>query len=221
VKRVFVVRLVLMGALAAFLAARAGWAPVGVGLHSFARGSAGVSSGDNGASEVHAAGEAPAVTGALLTALTGTFTDQAGRERVLAEFRGAPFVASLVYTRCTTVCPRVVAELQRLERSAAGAAPPRFVLFSLDPAYDTPATLRAFAATHVLDSTRWTLLVPEPAMLPPLASALGVAWRPLADGGIAHSAVIAVVDRNGRVRERQVGLSSAPGRLAAAWRAAQ
>jgi protein SCO1/2 len=95
------------------------------------------------------------------------------------------------------------------------------VLISLDPAHDTPEALRAFAALHALDSTRWTLLTPEPALLPPLASALGVAWRAGPDGGIAHSAVIAMVDRSGHVQDRRVGLESAPARLVDAWRAVQ
>jgi cytochrome oxidase Cu insertion factor (SCO1/SenC/PrrC family) len=215
--RGFVVRLLLMLGLAALLAVRMGL----VGRRSYGRGSAGVSSGEYGGGEHVAAGRAPAATGALLTSIAGRLTDASGRTRTLAEFRGAPFVASLVYTRCTSVCPRLVAGLQRFERESGGGAPPRFVLFSLDPSHDTPAALRAFASTHALDSTRWTLLVPEPGVLPPLASALGVAWQPTPDGGIAHSAVVAMVDRAGRVRSRQIGLSNDPARLAAAWRAVQ
>ena len=215
--RGFAVRLLLMLGLAALLAVRMGL--VGRGTH--VRGSAGVSSGEYGGGERVAAGRAPAATGALLTSIAGKLTDASGRTRTLAEFRGAPFVASLVYTRCTYVCPRLVAGLQRFEREPGGAAPPRFVLFSLDPLHDTPEALRAFASTHALDSTRWTLLVPEPGVLPPLASALGVAWQPTGDGGIAHSAVVAMVDRAGRVRSRQIGLTDDPARLAAAWRAVQ
>jgi len=214
--RGFVVRLLLMLGLAALLAVRMGL--VGRGAHG--RGSAGVSSGEYGGSERVAAGQAPAATGALLTSISGRLTDASGRARTLAEFHGAPFVASVVYTRCTTVCPRVVAGLQRFEREGGGGPRPRFVLFSLDPAHDTPEALRAFASTHALDST-WTLLVPEVGLLPPLASALGVAWQPSPDGGIAHSAVVAMVDRAGRVRSRQIGLSDDPARLAAAWRAVQ
>ena len=210
-----------MGAVAAVLAVRMGLLPGRIGAGGSARGSAGASSGENGVSEEGAAHEAPAATGALLTAFRGTLTDAAGHTRTLAEFRGAPFVASVLYTRCATVCPRVVAQLARFERAAGESPAPHFVLFSLDPAHDTPADLRAFMTAHALDSTRWTLLVPEPALLPPLASALGVAWRPGPDGGIAHSAVIAMVDRSGRVRDRRVGLSGEPAALVAAWRAVQ
>lgn len=219
-KRAFIVRLALLLGLAAMLAVRTGCVR-GLRARSFARGSAGVSSGNDGGAEQRAAGAAPAVTGAPLTALGGRLTDASGRARTLAEFKGSPFVASLIYTRCTTVCPLVVAELQRFEREVASSVPARFMLISLDPTHDTPEALREFASLHALDSTRWTLLVPEPALLPPLASALGVAWRPGPDGGIAHSAVIAMVDRDGRVQDRRVGLASDPAKLVAAWRAAQ
>ena len=214
------VRLALLLGLAAMLAVRTGCIR-GRGGRSYARGSAGVSSGDAGGEEQRAASSAPAASEAPLTSLAGMLTDASGRARTLAEFRGRAFVASVVYTRCATVCPRVVAELQRFERDAARGVPAHFVLFSLDPAHDTPGALREFAAMHALDSTRWTLLVPEPALLPRLASALGVAFRAGPDGGIAHSAVIAMVDRGGRVQERRVGLSSDPARLVAAWRALQ
>jgi cytochrome oxidase Cu insertion factor (SCO1/SenC/PrrC family) len=219
-RRALFVRLALMLGLAAMLVARMSCLH-GAGYRSFARGAVGASSGEDGGDEQRAAGTAPAATGAPLTALSGRLTDAAGRARTLAEFQGQPFVTSLVYTRCVSVCPRVVAELQRFERDVAGTVPARFVLISLDPAHDTPEALRAFAALHALDSTRWTLLTPEPALLPPLASALGVAWRAGPDGGVAHSAVIAMVDRAGRVQDRRVGLSSAPEKLVDAWRAVQ
>jgi protein SCO1/2 len=219
-RRALIVRLALMLGLAAMLALRMGCLH-GAGYRSYTRGAAGASSGEDGGEERRAAGAAPAATGAPLTALNGRLTDADGRARTLAEFQGQPFVTSLIYTRCVSVCPRVVAELQRFERAVGDRTPPRFVLISLDPEHDTPEALRAFAALHALDSTRWTLLTPEPALLPPLASALGVAWRAGPDGGIAHSAVIAMVDRSGHVQDRRVGLESAPARLVDAWRAVQ
>lgn len=217
--RMFALRLVFMLLMVGVLVAgRMGWMGGFAGRAAVAHGPAGESSGSSGVSEEQAAGRAPASSGAPLTALHGRFHDATGAERTLASLRGTPFVASVLYTRCTTVCPRVVAQLQRLERDA-GEPAPRFVLFSLDPAHDTPETLRAFAVQHGLDPARWTLLVSEPAALPPLAAALGVAWQPGPDGGIAHSAVIAIVDSAGRIRERRVGLGGEPARLVADWAA--
>jgi protein SCO1/2 len=189
------------------------------------RGPAGLSSGENAAGadarEIQAAREAIPPAGRPLVELPGAFTDASGRLRSLAEFRGEPFFASVLYTRCPTVCPRLIAELKQLERPAGEGTAARFVLFSLDPAHDTAEVLRAFAEAHALDPASWTLLAPEPAALAAVTRALGVANGPGDGGGIAHSAVIAVVDAEGRVRRRHVGFGAPAGALGAELRAAR
>jgi cytochrome oxidase Cu insertion factor (SCO1/SenC/PrrC family) len=180
------------------------------------RGSAGMASASG--SEERAAGEGREPAGAPLTSIAGTFTDQDGHVRALSSLRGVPFVASAIYTRCPSVCPRTVAALHRLDRSLPVGDRPRYVLFSLDPAYDTPRVLRAFAATQALPAPRWMLLRPDTASLPAIARALGLAYIAGEGGGIAHTAVIAIVDSSGSVRERQLGLDQDPAALLAAWR---
>lgn len=134
-------------------------------------------------------------------------TDADGHTRHLSDFRGQPFVASMIYTNCSSVCPRVTADLQALD----GALPPalrekvRFVLVSLDPERDTPAALRDFASEHQLDPARWTLLTAGEDDMRTVAAVLGVRHRPDGEGEIAHSALIAVVDGGGVIRHRQVG----------------
>ena len=124
----------------------------------------------------------------------------------------------MIYTRCTSVCPRITADLRNLERAlpVRDRARVRFVLFSPDPEGDTPEVLRAFAAEHSLDLRRWTLLATRPDDLRTLAAVLGVRYRPDGAGGIAHSALIAVVDRRGVVRHRQLGTGNDPGPLRSA-----
>lgn len=202
--RIAVTGVVLLLLLAGRMGCAGGWA----GMSGVVKGDAGESSGSSGASEEQAAAIAPNGTGAPLTSTSWRFVDAAGRERTLAEFQGRPFVATLVYTRCPTVCPRTVSALLRFQREAGGRVP--IVLMSLDPVHDTPAVLTAFARTHALDAETWTLLTPDASALPPLASALGVAWGPSGEGGIAHSAVIAFIDADGRVVERRVGTESDP-----------
>lgn len=155
--------------------------------------------------------------------LTFPLTDSDGRSRHLDELRGRPFVASMVYTSCTSVCPRITADLQRLERAlpADVRERTRFVLFSLDPKRDTPAALRAFARDHGLDSTRWTLLAAGPDDMRTLAAVLDVRFRPDPGGEIAHSAVIVVAGGDGVIRHRQAGLGTGDSALVAAVRAAK
>jgi len=180
------------------------------------RGSAGFASASG--VEERAAGEGAEPGDVQLTAITGTFTDQDGHPHPLARFHGEPFVASAIYTRCPSVCPRTVATLQHLERSLPVGDVPRFVLFSLDPAHDTPQVLAAFARAHALSGPRWTLLRPDSASLPAIARALGLAYSAAGAGAIAHTAVIAIVDSSGRVRDRRLGLDADPAALLAAWR---
>lgn len=139
--------------------------------------------------------------------LTFPLTDAQAHERHLADFRGRPFVVTMIYTHCTSVCPRVTADLQRLERALPVNVREhtRFVLCSLDPERDTPAALQAFARDHALDPARWTLLAASPDDMRTLAAVLGVKFRPDAGGEIAHSAVFAVADSAGIVRHRQTG----------------
>jgi protein SCO1/2 len=209
----YTIRIVLMLAAVAFLV----WHVLSNGrAPQVEHGSAGFSSGSGSEESAASVGLEPA--DAPLTSIPGTFIDSDGHARTLSSFRGVPFVASAIYTRCPSVCPLTVAALRKLERSLPVGDAPRFVLFSLDPAYDTPRVLRAFAASHALSIPRWTLLRPDTASLPVIARALGLAYAAGPGGGIEHTAVIAVVDSSGHVRERQVGLEQDPAALLAAWR---
>jgi hypothetical protein len=91
-----------------------------------------------------------------------------------------------------------------------------FALFSLDPGRDTPAVMRQFAAEHGLDRSRWRLFAANDEGVRDLAAVLGVKYKREASGDIAHSAMIFVIDRQGVVRHRQVGLSKNPRDLVAA-----
>lgn len=139
--------------------------------------------------------------------------DAQGRPRKLASLRGEPFLASLVFTRCPSACPRVVSALKRLEGEVPDA---RFMLITLDPDHDTPAVLAEFARARGLGE-RWTLLRPGASDLVRIARTVGVGFGPDSLEVVAHSAVIAAVDSAGRLRDRRLadGLSSAE--LRALW----
>lgn len=164
---------------------------------------------------------APAAAASLFE-LDFPLTDASGAVRRLSDLRGGPFVASMIYTHCTSVCPRTTADLQALDRALpeADRQGVRFVLFSLDPARDTPEAMRRFAADHHLERSRWTLLAAGEDDMRTLAAVFGVRMRPDGGGEIAHSAVIAVVDAEGVIRHRQVGVPDGVAPLVSAVRAA-
>ena len=77
-----------------------------------------------------------------------------------------------------------------------------FILVSLDPARDSPQTLRALAAERGVNSPRWLLGRTSEADAQAFASAAGIEFRPLSDGSIDHSTALVLVDSRGHMLAR-------------------
>jgi protein SCO1 len=146
--------------------------------------------------------------------LDANWTDQHGTTRPLASLAGRPQVVALVYTHCAFACPRILADMKRLESELdAAAADVGFVLVSLDPDRDTPARLSEYAAATRLDPAQWTLLTATPDAVLELAMLLGVRYR-RNGADFEHSNVLTVLDDEGRIVHRQVGLGTDPAQSA-------
>ena len=162
----------------------------------------------NGAEIEHSHDMAPAeITSGSIYNLAGTWWDAAGDTAPLARLGGRPQVVALVYTSCAQACPAIVGEMKRIEAAlGADAARVGFVLASMDPERDTPAKLAEFARRAGLDAQRWTLLAAPDADVLELAAVLGVQYRRLPDGEFTHSNILTVVDANGEIAHRQLGI---------------
>jgi protein SCO1/2 len=149
--------------------------------------------------------------------------DQDARALTLADLGDRAMVAAMVYSTCTTVCPRITEDMKTLEARLPDAAKGdvRFALFSIDPGRDTPEALRAFATDHKLDTSRWRLMAASEDDVRDLAAALGVRYSREENGEFAHSAMIFVIDKAGIVRHRQVGVGQDAGEIIAALTAAR
>jgi protein SCO1/2 len=148
--------------------------------------------------------------------------DQDGREMDLADLHGDVMVAAMVYTSCTSVCIMVTEQMKAIEQQLAAVdADVKYVLFSLDPGRDTPDAMRAFARDHKLDGSRWRLMAASEDGVRDLAAVLGVKYQQEENGEFAHSAMIFVIDDDGIVRHRQVGVGKDSSELVAAVRKAR
>lgn len=134
--------------------------------------------------------------------LDGDWRDQSGAVRSLASLRGAPVLLAMVYTHCTATCPLAVSELKRI---AALEPQVRLVLVSLDPARDDPSRLARYAVDRALDTSRWTLLTGSDAAVRDLAATLGVRYRRVTADDLAHSNLITLLDREGRIVRQTSG----------------
>lgn len=130
-------------------------------------------------------------------------TERSGARVTDADLRGKPWIAGFVFTRCTTICPRLAAVMAGLQEELRGTDA-RLVAISVDPEHDTPAVLTAWAARFQADPARWLFLTGERAVIWGLAEQ-GFKLPVQKDAGqpghlILHSPKLVLVDRAGEVR---------------------
>src|SRR5260370_16578895 len=110
-----------------------------------------------------------------------TLTEQSGKTITLKDLRGKVWVASFLFTRCCTGCPRISADLLQLQKDLANTEGVLIVSFTVDPEHDTPSVLKAYADSLGADSKRWLFLTgkqPEIYQLIKASFHLGVDQNP-------------------------------------------
>lgn len=140
--------------------------------------------------------------------------DQHGDTLRAAELRGKAWVVSFFFTNCSGVCPLITSRMAALRDSLAGdgllGEEVRLVSISVDPARDTVAALRAYAARFGgSPPADWAFLTGSPpesvrtliqqgfkvtAHLPPEAGEAGEGYQ------VQHTPRVELVDGRGHVR---------------------
>ncbi|WP_422123219.1 SCO family protein [Planococcus sp. X10-3] len=88
-------------------------------------------------------------------------TDQRGEEVSLEDLKGSPWLATFVFTNCTTVCPPMTFNMVTIqeELEAQGIDDYKIIAFSVDPVTDKPDVLADYLAKfNVPDPSKWHLL---------------------------------------------------------------
>ena len=144
--------------------------------------------------------------------LNATLIDASGRSRTWAEFRGKPRIATMFYSSCPYMCPLIIESGKAIDKSLTSAERAQLgvVMVSLDPKRDSPAVLTTLVKKRGIDTTRWTLLRPDPKDLRSLAAVLGVKYRALANGEFNHTSVLVLLDEDGRILARTETIGSKP-----------
>jgi protein SCO1/2 len=131
------------------------------------------------------------------------FVDQTGAAFGPETLAGRPWVVNFVFTRCPTICPRMTEQLAALEPRLGPRV--QLVSLSVDPAFDTPERLRAFAAAHHATSPRWHFLTGDSASVQ-RAVTEGFKITLTREGpeddflSIVHGVHLVLVDGSGRIR---------------------
>ena len=142
--------------------------------------------------------------------LEATWTDQNGKPLKWSQSTGTPRVIALGYATCKGICPRIIADMQRIEKELDPKSKTRFTFITLDPANDKQADLKALSERSVL-SARWDVLRGEEDDLLEMAVALGVRFDRLPNGiDFAHSYLIATVASDGKILHKWTDSKEGP-----------
>ncbi len=88
-----------------------------------------------------------------------TLTNQFGKPFGSKDLKGHVYVVDFIFTTCRSICPRLTAQMKKLQtRFARKKIPIRLVSISVDPENDSPQAFLAYAKRHGADLKRWTFL---------------------------------------------------------------
>jgi protein SCO1/2 len=167
-------------------------------------GDAGVAGVSGGAPDPLAQQDVPAPDFALV--------DQDGRPATLSALRGKPVVLDFVFTRCPGPCPILTGLLADVREglSAADRAAVHFVSITLDPAFDTPEVLRAYAGARGIDTAGWSFATGPEADVEAVVRAYGVGSTRQPNGDIDHTLATFLISADGVIARRYLGVSHDP-----------
>lgn len=156
------------------------------------------------------------------TVADARLVDQDGRPASLASFRGHRVALTFIYTRCPLpdFCPlmdRHFLSVQRSIQSTPALSDVRLVTVTLDPEYDTPPVLKAYAGRVGADPTVWSYLTGSPEEIRTFGEQFGlyVERNPQSAIDITHNLRTAVIDPQGRLVAIHTGNSWTPADLVA------
>ncbi len=144
----------------------------------------------------------------LFTIPDFSLTNQNQRVVALSDLHGEVWVADVIFTRCAGPCPKMTHRMSEIQAALPRGAPVRLVTLTTDPAYDTPAVLRAYADRFGAAPERWWFLTGNKATLARLevdgfkfaASEKAAGERENTSDLFVHSTFFILVDRRGRAR---------------------
>ncbi len=95
----------------------------------------------------------------LRTISSMDLVDQEGEPVNLQTFRGQPWFANIIFTRCPGPCARMTQKMRQLQEALpAEASEVQLVSLTTDPDFDTPEVLSQYARKFQADIRSWKFL---------------------------------------------------------------
>ncbi|MFM6975676.1 MAG: SCO family protein [Sphingobacteriaceae bacterium] len=112
-------------------------------------------------------------------------------------------VVNFFFTRCQTFCPAMNKQMQRLAKAYGQNKLMQFVSISVDPAYDTPEVLSAYAGSLGANAAKWNFLTGRKELIYDLAKKdflVDAMADPNDPKNFIHSPMLILLDPQKRIR---------------------
>ena len=122
------------------------------------------------------------------------------------DYLGKVYVAEFFFSRCPSICPVMNKNMKVLYDTFGDRKDFGIASFTIDPAYDTPATLKQYASAYVDKAETWNFLTGNREDIYDLANTgfnIFASINPAVAGGFEHQGYFALIDKNGFIRSRQ------------------
>lgn len=119
-------------------------------------------------------------------------------------------VANFFFTHCPTICPKMTANMSKVQKAYKEVPGVYFSSFSIDPERDSAAQMKRFAIQRGLDNSNWKLLTGSKKEIYLLARNGFKIVATDGDGGptdFIHSEKLVLVDKGKRIRGYYDGTS--------------
>lgn len=120
---------------------------------------------------------------------------------------GKVYVVEFFYSTCPSICPVMHKSLVKVQDKYFGNPNVAFVSITINPEFDTPEVLKAYAEENDVVNNNWQFLTGELDDIYALANQgfnLYAAEAAEVEGGFEHSGFFALVDKKGVIRSRIV-----------------
>ena len=131
-----------------------------------------------------------------------SLVNQSGRSVTRSDLLGHVIIVDFVFTRCQGPCPALSDQMARLQDAWFRLPEVKLVSISVDPEWDKPEVLSAYAERYGAKGSVWHFLTGEKSRVYDLIRNGFRASVEVTDGPhqILHSTQLAVVDKRGRIR---------------------
>jgi len=134
-------------------------------------------------------------------------TNELGQPITTTQYKGDAVAITFLFTRCPfpTFCPRLANDFTETQDKLLNlpGAPSnwRLLTISIDPEYDQPAILKAYAEAHHYDPAHWSFATGDVGDIAAFGDLFGLAFWRDSTGSVTHNMRTAVIDAHGRLQK--------------------